>query len=132
MSTHQHPDDPKIVALLERLYAVISFEEGEEPDWAGFEQIFSRHARITRVTAEGTDYLDPKGFLAMVRSLLEVGAYTSFFEFEVARRVEYFGHIAQIWSVYENAPRIDKDGYMQLPDAPGLGVSIRPDLLQDA
>jgi L-alanine-DL-glutamate epimerase-like enolase superfamily enzyme len=40
--------------------------------------------------------------------------------------------IGQIWSVYENAPRIDKDGYMQLPDAPGLGVSIRPDLLQDA
>ena len=28
--------------------------------------------------------------------------------------------------------QIDKDGYMQLPDAPGLGVSIRPDLLQDA
>jgi len=40
--------------------------------------------------------------------------------------------IGQIWSVYEGAPRIDKDGYMQLPDAPGLGVSIRPDLLQDA
>jgi len=40
--------------------------------------------------------------------------------------------IGQIWSVYENSPRIDKDGYMQLPDAPGLGVSIRPELLQDA
>ena len=39
--------------------------------------------------------------------------------------------IGQIWSVYEGAPGIDKDGYMQLPDAPGLGVSIRPDLLQD-
>lgn len=40
--------------------------------------------------------------------------------------------IDQIWSVYENAPRIDKDGYMQLPDAPGLGVTIKQDLLQDA
>jgi L-alanine-DL-glutamate epimerase-like enolase superfamily enzyme len=29
-------------------------------------------------------------------------------------------------------PRLDKDGYMQLPDKPGLGVTIRPDLLQDA
>lgn len=38
----------------------------------------------------------------------------------------------QIWSVYESAPRIDKDGYMQLPDAPGLGVTIKKDLLQDA
>jgi D-galactarolactone cycloisomerase len=40
--------------------------------------------------------------------------------------------IDQIWSVYENAPRIDKEGYMQLPDAPGLGVTIKQDLLQDA
>jgi L-alanine-DL-glutamate epimerase-like enolase superfamily enzyme len=40
--------------------------------------------------------------------------------------------IEQIWSVYENAPRMDKDGYMQLSDAPGLGVTIKPDLLQDA
>jgi L-alanine-DL-glutamate epimerase-like enolase superfamily enzyme len=40
--------------------------------------------------------------------------------------------IGQMWSVYENPPRIGKDGYMQLPDAPGLGITIKPDLLQDA
>jgi D-galactarolactone cycloisomerase len=40
--------------------------------------------------------------------------------------------IDQIWSIYENAPRIDKDGYVQLSDAPGLGVTLRQDLLQDA
>jgi D-galactarolactone cycloisomerase len=40
--------------------------------------------------------------------------------------------IDQIWSVYENAPRLDKDGYMQLSDAPGLGVTIKQELLQDA
>lgn len=39
--------------------------------------------------------------------------------------------IEQIWSVYENAPRMDKDGYMQLSDAPGLGVTIKQELLQD-
>ena len=39
--------------------------------------------------------------------------------------------IEQIWSVYENAPRMDKDGYMQLSDAPGLGITIKQDLLQD-
>ena len=97
-----HPtDDPAITDLLERLYAVISFEEGEEPDWPGLERIFSRHARITRVTPEGADYLDPGSFLAMTRNFLDIGAYTSFFEFEVARRVERFGDIAQVWSLYE-------------------------------
>lgn len=40
--------------------------------------------------------------------------------------------VDQIWSIYENAPRIDKDGYMQLSEAPGLGVTLRQDLLQDA
>lgn len=117
MSIDQRPDDPAIAELLERLYAVISFEEGEEPNWPGFEQIFSPHARITRLTAEGTDYLDPKSFLAMVRNLLEVGAYTSFFEFEVARRVELFGDIAQVWSVYET--RRDKAAL----EALGRGVN---------
>jgi len=40
--------------------------------------------------------------------------------------------IEQMWTIYENSPRLDKDGYMQLSDKPGLGVTIRRDLLQDA
>ncbi len=93
--------DPSISALLERLYAVISFEEGAEPDWQGLEEVFSAHGRITRITPEGTDYLDRKSFLAMTRDLFEMGAYTSFYEFEVARTVEQFGNIAQVRSAYE-------------------------------
>jgi hypothetical protein len=93
--------DPSIARLLERLYAVISFEEGDEPDWGGLQEIFSTHARITRITPEGTDYLDPSSFLAMTRNMLEVGAYTSFYEVEVARRIERFGNVAQVWSAYE-------------------------------
>ena len=101
MSQDSLADDPTIVGLLRQLYAVISFEEGFEPDWSGLEQVFSRHARITRITPEGTDYLDPGTFLAMTRNLVDIGAYTSFFEFEVERTVERFGNIAQVWSVYE-------------------------------
>ena len=95
------PDDSQIAGLLRQLYAVISFEEGGEPDWAGLSQVFSLHARITRITPEGTDYLDPHTFLAMTRNLLEIGAYTSFFEFEIDRTIERFGNIAQVWSTYE-------------------------------
>jgi D-galactarolactone cycloisomerase len=40
--------------------------------------------------------------------------------------------IFQEWSIYENPPIIDKDGYIKLPDAPGLGVTIKADLIQDA
>lgn len=90
-----------ISRALQELYAVISFEEGEEPSYQGLGRVFSEHARITRLSPEGTDYMDRKGFLDMVRGMLEVGVYTSFHEFETARRVEIFGNMAQVWSLYE-------------------------------
>lgn len=90
-----------IARLLRKLYDVISFEEDSEPDWAGLEQVFSPNARITRITPEGTDYLDRESFLAMTRNLLDLGVYTSFYEFEVARTVDCFGSMAQVWSMYE-------------------------------
>jgi len=94
-------EDPSIGRVLEQLYAVISFEEGGEPNWQGLELVFSEHARITRLTPEGTDHMDRASFLAMTQNMLEFGAYTSFYEFEVARRVERFGDMAQVWSLYE-------------------------------
>jgi len=96
-----HEDDPSLARAIEELYAVISFEEGGDPNWQGLRALFSPHARITRVTPEGTDHMDRDGFVAMTQSLLEHGAYTSFYEFEVARRIERFGGIAQVWSGYE-------------------------------
>jgi len=94
-------DDPAIARLLDQLYEVISFEEGSEPDWSGLQTLFSSHARITRITSDGTDHLDPSSFLAMTRNMFELGAYTSFYEFEVARHVQRFGNVAQVWSLYE-------------------------------
>jgi len=93
--------DPTIGETLEQLYAVISFEEGAEPHWDGLTEVFSTHARITRISHEGTDYLDLPNFLAMTKSLVDAGAYTSFYEYEVARRVEHFGNVAQVFSAYE-------------------------------
>jgi hypothetical protein len=95
------PDDPEIARVLASLYDVISFEEGADPNWKELEEVFSKHARITRITPEGTDHLDPTAFLAMTRNMVEVGAYTSFYEFELARRVERFGDMAHVWSLYE-------------------------------
>lgn len=92
--------DP-IADLLSRLYSVISFEEGAEPDVEGLKALFSPYGRITRMTPEGVDYLDPEGFLKLIHSMLEFGAYTSFYEFELAREVQRFGDTAQVWSFYE-------------------------------
>jgi hypothetical protein len=94
-------DDAAIARLLKELYEVISFEEGDEPNWNGLQALFSEHARITRITPDGTDHMDPRSFLAMTRNMLELGAYTSFYEFEVGCEVQHFGNVAQVWSLYE-------------------------------
>jgi L-alanine-DL-glutamate epimerase-like enolase superfamily enzyme len=36
---------------------------------------------------------------------------------------------AAIWSVFENPPHLTKEGYIAMPQAPGLGVTVNPDLL---
>jgi hypothetical protein len=119
-------DDPAIARVLEQLYSVISFEEGEEPKWLGLQGLFSTQARITRITPDGTDYMSPQSFLQMTRSMLELGAYTSFYEFEVSRRVDKFGSMAQVWSLYET--RRNKAAR----DALGRGVNSIQLIREDA
>ena len=87
--------------VLTRLYEVISFDEGGEPDWDGMKDVFSRHARITRVTPEGIDHLDLPMFCAMAREMLDLGAYTGFHEREVSRRVDRLGAVVHVLSAYE-------------------------------
>ena len=82
-------------------YEVISFDEGREPDWQRMAGLFSSHARITRITPEAIDYLDLAGFRAMAEEMIEVGAFTSFYEREVARRVDRFGGVIHVASAYE-------------------------------
>jgi len=93
--------DMQLDQTMRRFYEVISFGEGHEPDWPGMERLFSAHARITRVTPEGIDYLDLPGFRALAEEMLEVGAFTSFYEREIGRRIDRFGHVTHVASAYE-------------------------------
>lgn len=94
-------DQRELDALLQAFYEVISFPEGGAPDWDCMADLFSKHARITRVTPEAIDYMDLPAFKAMGEELLEVGAFTSFFERELARRVDRFGDVIHVASAYE-------------------------------
>ena len=87
--------------VMRRFYEVISFEEGQTPDWQRMAGLFSSHARITRVTPEGTDFMDLASFRNMAEEMLEVGAFTSFHEREIARRVDRFGSVMHVASAYE-------------------------------
>ncbi len=87
--------------LMRHFYEVISFDEGQAPDWPRMQSLFSSHARITRVTPEGIDYMDLARFRDMVEEMLEVGAFTGFYECEIARRADRYGKVFHVASAYE-------------------------------
>ena len=99
--------------LMDGFYRVVSFEEGGSPDWDSMAHLFSRRARITRVTPEAIDYLDLEGFRSMAEEMIEVGAFTSFFEREIARRVDRFGNIVHVASAYETRISPDAVDYIE-------------------
>jgi hypothetical protein len=99
--------------LMRTFYAVISFEEGGTPDWETMATLFSPHARITRITPEGTDYLDLSSFRNMAEELLDLGAYTSFFEHELARRVDRFGKVLHVASAYETKSSREASDFLE-------------------
>ena len=83
------------------LYQAISFVEGGEPDWRRMGEIFLPSGRLTRITPEGVEYFDLPAFQAMAMEMLDQGVYTSFYEHEIARRVDTFGCVAHVLSAYE-------------------------------
>jgi hypothetical protein len=105
--------DPELESLMAQFYEAISFSEGASPDWALMRSLFSPHARITRITPEGSDYLDVTGFRNFAEEMLEVGAFTSFFEREVARRVDRYGKVIHVASAYETKVSADAVDYLE-------------------
>ena len=99
--------------LMALFYRVISFDEGGSPDWESMAGVFSTQARITRVTPEAIDHLDLKGFRNMAEEMIEVGAFTSFFEREIARRTERFGNVMHVASAYETKISPDAVDYIE-------------------
>jgi hypothetical protein len=111
--TETGEDFAQLDHLIREFYRVICFEEGGTPDFERLNALFSPHARITRITPEGIDHLDVKGFCAMVRELLELGAFTSFHEYEIARRSHRFGRVYHIASAYETRAAPESLDYLE-------------------
>jgi len=99
--------------LMRVFYEVISFDEGGAPDWARMNDLFSAHARITRVTPEGIDYLDLGSFRDMAEELIELGAFTRFYEREIGRRAERFGGVLHVASAYETKVSPEARDYIE-------------------
>lgn len=107
-------DGASIDAIITAAYGVISGPAGKKRDWDRERSLFLPGARLIPTTKaagemnqEGAitpQVLDVEGFIERSREYLEKNG---FFEKEIARRIEQFGHIAQVWSTYESRHRED-------------------------
>ncbi|HYJ06755.1 MAG TPA: hypothetical protein VEX43_16585 [Chthoniobacterales bacterium] len=100
-------DVSSIDAIINAAYEVISGQAGRKRDWDRGRSLFLPGARlIPTATVPGRNdvdlaplILDMEGYIQRVKPLF---AEKGFYEKEVARRTEQFGHIAHAWSTYES------------------------------
>jgi len=108
-----HPAAPADVssmdAILKSLYDVISGPAGQKRDWDRFRSLFYEGARLIPATkpADGPPrarVLDVEGYVTRASGNM---SSQGFYEKEVARRVDQFGSIAQVFSTYESRRAAD-------------------------
>lgn len=91
-----------IGSVIDALYACISGPAGPR-DWDTQRLIFhpdSRQAR-TGLDADGAPWIRIMGREQYVEDVTPFFDTTAFYEVETARRIDVFGNMAHVWSVYE-------------------------------
>ncbi len=103
-------DVVSIDAIIAAAYDGISGPAGEKRDWERERSLFYPGARLIPTAKPGAnddlapEMLDVDGFIARVEAYF---AENGFYEKEIARRTEQFGHIAHVWSTYESRHNAD-------------------------
>jgi len=97
------PLDPTdIASVIDAMYAMVSGPAGPR-DWSLQKMVFHPDARQMRtgVGADGKAWIKIMSLDDYVADTKTFFMANDFFEIEVARRVQEFGNIAHVWSVYE-------------------------------
>jgi hypothetical protein len=98
-------DVATIDAIVAALYDVISGPKGQARDWDRMRGLFAPGARLIPCLPKddagrvATRVLTVEDYVTRAGPSIEK---TGFFEREVARKVDRFGHIAQVFSTYES------------------------------
>jgi hypothetical protein len=102
-------DVASIDAIITAAYDSISGPAGEKRNWERERSLYYPGARLIPTAKPDEDDLAPQilkvdGFIARAESYF---AEHGFYEKEIARRTEQFGHIAHVWSTYESRHNAD-------------------------
>ena len=95
-------DPSSLSDVVDTMYAMVSGPAGPR-DWALQEQVFHPDARQMRtgVDADGKAWIRIMTLADYAADTTPFFAANDFFEVEVGRRVQQFGNMAHVWSVYE-------------------------------
>ena len=95
-------DDPQLGALIAEFYDTVSGPAGAR-DWSREREIFHPAARLMRtgVDEQGKPWIRVMNVDDYIEDTAPFFAANDFYEIEVARRVDRFGNVAQVRSVYE-------------------------------
>ena len=113
--------DPKDVgsldAIMKAVYDVISGDAGKARDWDRFRSLFHKDARLIpsgknrQTGAVGARVMTPEDYVQTSGPFLEKNG---FHERELARHVDMYGNIAQVFSTYHAFKNsTDKDPFMR-------------------
>lgn len=99
------PEDVNSIdAIMAALYSIPAGDPGQPRDWDRYRSLFSPDARM--IPARGNPqggamamFVTITDYISLNKSYFEKGGFR---DKEVSRRVDTFGHIAQVWSVFES------------------------------
>jgi hypothetical protein len=105
------PEDVgSVEAIMAAFYTVPAGNPGEPRDWDRYRSLFTPDARMIPARADQKGgamamYVTITDYISLNKNYFEKGG---FLDKEVAKRVETFGHMAQVWSTFESR-HSDKD-----------------------
>ena len=110
MGPSEEEDHAAIGAVVDEMYAMISGPRGPR-DWSRQANCFHPDARQVRTWVEpgGRAAIKMRGLADYARDTTPYFAENDFYEVETGRRVDLFGNIAHVWSLYEARRAPDDD-----------------------
>lgn len=103
-------DVSSIDQIMKAVYDVISGGAGQKRDWDRFRTLFHKDARLipsgknAQTGVIGARAFTPEEYITRSAPFMEK---EGFFEREIARRVDAYGSIAQVFSAYESLHKAD-------------------------